>query len=175
LAQKEVWIGSLGPFLYEDTDTYDVPVGHALYGVTIQPIAILDLSTGVVSGGTVTDVPGKVRKTAGTGGVSQWDLVYVSGNNVVLPCDYTDKAKSRVLGIAESAISEAAEGVITCFGEVTNSNWNLTPDDLIFLGDNSKIMIGPPGSGYYSYFIGIATDTDKIFINTLMNAVLKGF
>ena len=50
--------------------------------------------------------------TAGTGGISQYDAVYISGNDTVLKASASASATAKLIGFATAAILAAAEGEI---------------------------------------------------------------
>ena len=107
-----------------------------------------------------------ISVTAGTGGVSQYDLVYVSGNQTVLKSQ-TDGTfiEAKVVGIAVANIAASSTGYILTNGFITNGSWSFTAGDLVYnTATPGSISSTVPVSGTdtYGQCVGRAMDANTI-------------
>jgi hypothetical protein len=118
-----------------------------------------DITTTTYSGRTET-------WTAGTGGISAYDLVYVSGNGTILKVDRDAVGTAKVLGIATAAITQGATGVILTAGVIYNSAWAWTAGAYLYNSSTAgEITATVPATAGYGQRVGTAIDADRVEIN----------
>jgi hypothetical protein len=107
--------------------------------------------------------------TAGAGGISQYDAVYISANDTVLPADASSISTSKVVGVAPSAISAAAQGNIVRSGVVVNaiSGLGASAGQPIFLSTTAGGLSTsiPTGSGNSVLIVGYAKNTTDLLVD----------
>lgn len=83
--------------------------------------------------------------TAGTGGITQYQPVYVSSANTVLPADASAIGTARVVGISNEAITAASQGTILREGVITGQLSGATPGAPVFLSETAgSFTLTPP-------------------------------
>lgn len=104
-----------------------------------------------------------------SGAIVKGDGVYISGNNVVSTGDCTTDTKSRIIGVADAAISNAASGKIKKSGVVTAVLAGATANTRYFLGSTGQpVLIGSLPAGARTVQLGIArnaTDLEVMIVD----------
>lgn len=105
--------------------------------------------------------------TAGTGGVAQYEPVYVSANDTVLPGDASAISTSRIIGLAPSAISAAASGSIVVNGTITGVGTGWTAGAPVFLSETAGNLTqtAPSTSGAVIIRVGYAKNGTDLAMN----------
>lgn len=118
-----------------------------------------DLTAG--SAGQVT-----ATYTAGTGGISQYDVVYISANNTVLKADADGIATARAIGLASAAISDGASGSIVTEGLLTGVGSGWTAGAPVYLSTTAggTTQTAPSGSADVVLELGIAKNATDLQI-----------
>lgn len=87
------------------------------------------------------DALGLVDVTGGTGGVAQYDALYMpdTGGDAgeVLKAKADSWTTARVRGIAFEAIGDGSTGGMQTHGEITNGGWSFTAGQDVYLSDAS--------------------------------------
>ncbi len=111
---------------------------------------------------------GLVSLTAGAGGITQYDMVYVSASNTALKADADSIGTSGVLGIAQETIGAGSAIWIQTSGIVTNAGWALTAGQKIYLSTVAGGITQDAGSliraGKTFVELGIAITATKILL-----------
>ncbi len=101
--------------------------------------------------------------TSDSNGISQLDGVYVDSNGKLATGSSSTDSESKIIGIANSAISGDASGSIITFGLISGLS-GLTQGSYYYLQSDGTISVTPPSSGYVVE-IGQALKTTELFIN----------
>ena len=111
--------------------------------------------------------------TAGAGGISARDCVYISAADTILPADADAESTAKVIGIAPSAITAAASGSVRSAGLVTGFS-GLTAGARYWLSQTAgAITTTPPsGAGVVLYQIGYAKSTTVLHLQLMYIATL---
>src|SRR3990167_67757 len=109
--------------------------------------------------GTIVYGLNSLKVTAGAGGVSAYDVVYVSalGNApTVLKADNSALATSYVLGIMMQAVAASATGACKFSGYVRNTSWAWTGLGPIYLGTGGGLTqtVPSPAAGGARVIVG---------------------
>lgn len=75
----------------------------------------------------------------------------------------TPEHMDQVLGLSVQAGLEGAQVQVKTFGQITNTGWNWTPGQPLFLGLNGEITANP-NTGVFCLAIGYAQTQHQIFI-----------
>ena len=104
--------------------------------------------------------------TAGTGGIAQYDAVYISANDTVLKADASATATSRVIGFAPDAISAASTGPIQEDGVLKGVLTAATAGDPYYLATTAGTISTtvPTGTGQYVIRVGYAKNATDLQI-----------
>jgi len=118
----------------------------------------------VSSAGTASSV--QTTYTAGTGGIAQYDVVYISSADTVLKADASAIATAKVIGMAPSAIVATSSGVIQEDGVVTGCLTGATAGTPYFLSTTAGLVATtrPTGSGEVVYKIGYAKNATDLHL-----------
>lgn len=76
-----------------------------------------------------------------SGGISKGDGVYVSGNNVASTGDCSNDSKSRIIGVADAAISDTASGPVLVSGPCTGILSGATAGTPYYLGTSGAPVL----------------------------------
>jgi hypothetical protein len=104
--------------------------------------------------------------TAGTGGIAQYDAVYISANDTVLKSDASATATSRIIGFAPAAITAATEGAIQEDGVLKGVLSAATAGDVYYLSTTPGTISTtvPTGTGQYVTRVGYAKNATDLQI-----------
>lgn len=104
--------------------------------------------------------------TAGTGGIAQYDAVYISANDTVLKADASATATSRIIGFAPAAITAATEGAIQEDGVLKGVLSAATAGDAYYLSTTPGTISTtvPTGTGQYVTRVGYAKNATDLQI-----------
>ena len=118
----------------------------------------------VSSSGTATSV--QTSYTAGTGGIAQYDIVYIDSNDTVLKGDANAFASSKVIGFAPNAITAAAQGFIQEDGVISGALTGATAGDAYFLSETPGLIstARPTTSGAFVTLVGYAKNATDLHI-----------
>jgi len=122
------------------------------YSLTVDGYIDIDNLTGITSVDYI-----KLELTGGTGGVSQYDAVYVTDSGTVLCANAGSRTSARIRGIAMEDIAEGSLGDVQINGEITNASWNFgTIGGEVYLAttDGELTETPPSGSGEYLVRVG---------------------
>jgi len=125
---------------------------------TVQGV-LEDLDAAIVDLG----VPG-VNYTAGAGGVSKGDLVYVSAANTVLPKDISTADYAIGLAFDDAAASETVKTVaenVVITGVLTGA----TPGTRYYWNGTALTSTIPSGGGAYVWLCGVAKNATDLDVN----------
>lgn len=117
----------------------------------------------VIGGGTVD----QYTLTAGTGGVTIGDPVYVSANDTGLPCDNANNNTRRYVGVATATVAAAASFAVQQEGVITPASIGGAPSagDIVWLDSTSGVTVAlPTGSGTHRMVIGKMKNATDIII-----------
>lgn len=110
--------------------------------------------------------------TAGTGGIAQYNPVYVSANNTVLKASASGIATAKVIGLAPAAISATASGAIVTKGLLTGvgSGWTAGAPVYLSTTAGATTQTAPSADDEVVIQLGVAKNaTDlEIEIGTLI-------
>ena len=105
----------------------------------------------------------------GTGGIQQYEAVYISSNDTVLPADADALSTAKVIGVAPLAISQGNTGAIITFGlaESAISGIGASAGDPIFLSTTSGALATSPPIGFGDVVVrvGWAKNTTDLLVN----------
>lgn len=94
-----------------------------------------------------------------------------TGKAVYASSDNLDDV-SRVLGVSENSASANSTVTVRESGILSNSGWNFTPKQKLYLGLNGDIVTSPD-TGLFTNSIGHALTQTKIFIN-IGRSIIRG-
>lgn len=115
----------------------------------------------------------EVEYTAGAGGVTAGQAVYVSANNTVLPASNAGIATARVIGIAKTTES-ATDPVMVVVGGMVNAGSGLTAGSPIYLGTGGAVTETPPtAEDSVVVELGIAKNANSIQVNIQKAVILS--
>ncbi len=103
-----------------------------------------------------------------SGAIAKGDAVYYSGNDVVSTGDCTVDAESRIIGVANAAISGAASGVIKTQGVVTGILTGATAGTKYYMSNTgAPVVIGSLAAGNRVIQVGIAKNTTDLEVQII--------
>lgn len=76
----------------------------------------------------------------------------------------TDTDKFKILGLTTGAVSIGATATVQTFGRITESSWNWTVGDPVFLSTNGQLTQTIPTTGFRQ-IIGIPITTTTLFVD----------
>lgn len=117
-------------------------------------------------GGSATETPVvKNTYTAGTGGIAQNDVVYVSGNDTVLKADADSINTSRVIGIATNTASVGASVYVAVSGILAcGSGWTAGNPVYLSITAGAMTTTAPSETSDCIVHLGIAKNTTTLQI-----------
>ena len=92
-----------------------------------------------------------------SGAILAGQAVYISNTNAVSPADADALATARVIGVAESAITNGLSGYVTISGQVTVDTGRI---------DGGSFVVGQPV--YLSQTVGNLTSTKPTGVNVIV-------
>ena len=124
-------------------DTYWDDSTNTLYVYDAGGAAYVNVGATGTASGVVTSY------TAGTGGIAQYDAVYISANDTVLKADATTTSTAGVIGFARTAIAASATGEIQHNGVLSGVLTGATAGDTYYLDTTAGAVSSsiPTGSG----------------------------
>lgn len=117
----------------------------------------------VIGGGTVD----QYTLTAGTGGVTIGDPVYVSANDTGLPCDNANNNTRKYVGVAAETASAGNPFLVQQEGVVTPASIGGSPaaGDVVWLDTTSGVTVTlPTGSGTHRMVVGKMKNATQMII-----------
>lgn len=130
-------------------------------GVTIQINGSGELE--VIGGGTVD----QYSLTAGAGGVSIGDPIYISANDTGLPTDNTNNNTRRYAGVAAATVAAAASFAVQQEGVITPASIGGSPTagDIVWAATPSGLtVVLPTGTGTHRMVIGKMKNATDVII-----------
>jgi len=133
---------------------------HSVTGLTAGDVLT---ASGATTFGFSTPVSdhAEFEATAGTGGVTKGDPVYLSANGTVLPCDNTNNNTRRFCGVALETKAQTETVRIQQDGKLTDVTIGGSPSggDLVYLNSTNGLTVTlPTGSGTHRMVIGKVFD-----------------
>lgn len=111
------------------------------------------------------EVPAVKEVWTAVGALAKGDGVYVSANNSVSKGDATDDLKSRVIGVAEAAVANGAQGKVVVTGVVTSVLSGATPGDRYYMSAlGQPTLIGSLPSRARTIQLGIAKNSTDLTV-----------
>jgi hypothetical protein len=145
--------------LVGDDDSYSnfTPAAATVKGA----LSGIDSALGSITGANLV-----ATYTAGVGGISQYNVVYVSAANTVLKADASAIATARAIGIANAAISASASGVIVTQGLIPGCGSGWTAGAPVFLSETAGALThtAPTASNSVILQVGIAKNATDLQI-----------
>lgn len=116
----------------------------------------------VSSAGTASGVVNQY--IAGTGGIAQYDAVYISGADTVLKADATATSTAKVIGFAPNAIAATSNGDIQEDGIISGILSGATAGDVYFLSETAGQIATtrPTASGSMVVKVGYAKNATDL-------------
>jgi len=166
-----------GDFTFTGTSTFtngDVVLPSAAMGTPVEGSVYYDGTSDILyvyDGASYVDVSSagsadsvKVQYTAGTGGIAQYDAVYISGADTVLKADATVFSTSKVIGFAPNAIGATSSGDILVAGVLTGVLTGATAGDAYYLSETAGLVstTKPTTSGSVVYRVGYAKNATDL-------------
>ena len=105
--------------------------------------------------------------TAGTGGVTIGDPIFVSANNTGLPCDNTNDNTRKYVGVATETVAASASFAVQQEGLVTPAAIGGSPaaGDIVWLKATSGLTVTlPTGSGTHRLVVGKMKNATDVII-----------
>jgi len=106
--------------------------------------------------------------TAGTGGLSAGQVVYLSGNNTYLPAEANASSTMPAFGYVPAAISAGSTGIIQKSGPIYNASASWTANQFLYVDPanaGNMTTTEPTGSGQYIQECGIATTANNAWLD----------
>lgn len=102
-----------------------------------------------------------------SGGVTQWDAVYLNGSSQWVLADANGSGTYPAIGLAVSTETTGNPVSVLTFGTVRNDAWTWTPGGLIYLSTTAGglTQTAPSASGDKVQIVGVAIDADRMFVN----------
>lgn len=118
----------------------------------------------VSSAGTASSVV--TQYTAGTGGIAQFDAVYISSADTVLKADATATSTAKIIGFAPLAITATSDGSIQEDGVLAGVLSGATAGDVYFLSETAGQIstTRPTASGSMVVKVGYAKNATDLHI-----------
>lgn len=112
---------------------------------------------------TGTTITGKNN----SGGVTQWDIVYLNGSSAWVLADANGSGTYPARGIVTATAANGAATSVLVHGTVRNDAWNWTPGDPIYMDTTAGALsqTAPSGSGEKVQEVGFALDADRAFFH----------
>ncbi|MCK9371420.1 hypothetical protein M0R04_16010 [Candidatus Dojkabacteria bacterium] len=106
-----------------------------------------------------------IKLTAGAGGVSKYDLLYITSAGTVLKAMGDVSTTMRCFGMATADITAASSDIVMIEGLITNSGWAWTPGVDLFVSDTTAgaISSSVPSSGHLQQRVGLAITATTIY------------
>ena len=104
--------------------------------------------------------------TAGTGGIAQYDAVYISSADTVLKADASALSTAKIIGFAPSVIAQATQGAIQEDGVLGGILSGAVPGDVYFLSETAGLISTsrPTTSGSAVIKVGYAKNATDLHI-----------
>jgi len=151
--------GTTGSDLVGDDNNYSnfTPAAATVKGA----LSGIDTALGAISSTNL-----KTSYTAGVGGISQYNAVYISANNTVLKAAASGIATARCIGFANAAITAAASGAIVTDGLITGIGSAWTAGAAVYLSATAGALTqtAPSTSGQVVLKVGIAKNATDLQI-----------
>jgi len=152
--------GTTGSDLVGDDNSYNnfTPAATTVKGA----LSGIDSALGALTGGAPA-----VTLTAGTGGWSAGDAIYISANDTGLPADASAIATARVIGIAQGAVAQTSTGDVQLLGEITGVGSAWTAGSPVYLSETTGALTqtAPTTSGAVIIQLGIAINATDLLID----------
>ncbi len=145
-------------------------LGVVVDGVTIQINGSNQLE--VIGTGSVD----QYSMTAGTGGVTKGDPVFVSANDTVLPCDNANDNTRKYAGVASETVAATNPVNVQQEGVVTGVSVGGSPaaGDIVWLATPSGLTVTlPTGSGTHRLVVGKMKNATDVIIEPQYMAKLN--
>lgn len=109
---------------------------------------------------------GFVRSGLNSGGVTQWDAVYMNGSSQWVIADANGTGTYPVRGIAVATVSTGNATTVLSRGTIRNDAWNWTPGGNIYLSATAGglTQTAPSTTGDIVQVIGYALDADTMAV-----------
>ncbi len=105
------------------------------------------------------------RFVAGPGGVPAFRVVFVATDGTIRSAScYNLSHMGRIVGMTVEDIPEGKSGLVYRIGAVENSEWNLSPGEVYFLGDGGEITRTRPASGFI-LVVGVAESVTRLALS----------
>jgi hypothetical protein len=106
-----------------------------------------------------------------TGGVTQWDAVYLNSSSQWVIADANGSGTYPALGLAVSTETTGNPVTVLVHGTVRNDSWNWTVGGLVYLSTTAGglTQTAPSTSGDKVQIIGVALTADILFVNPSLN------
>lgn len=151
--------GTTGSDLVGDDNSYSnfTPAAATVKGA----LSGIDSALGAVSGGAPA-----ITLTAGAGGWTAGQAIYISANDTGLPADADAIATGRVVGIAQGNVSAAASGDVQIAGTITGvgSAWTAGGPVYLSVTTGALTQTAPSGSADVIVQVGIAKNATDLVI-----------
>jgi hypothetical protein len=128
----------------------------------------LDTLTGDGNADALHDHEDVIMARQANGAIAKGDAVYYSENDGMSTGDASDDAKSRILGIADAAISDNATGKVKKSGVVTGVLTGATAGTRYFMGTTGQpVLIGALTAGQRTVQVGIAKNATDLEVQIM--------
>lgn len=125
--------------------------------------ANLNTLTGDVNADSLHDHEDVVMLRTASGAIVKGDGVYYSGNNVVSTGDCTNDTKSRIIGVADAAISDTVAGKIKKMGVVTGVLSGAAAGTRYFMSSAGQpVLAGTLAGGDRTIQLGLAKNATDL-------------
>jgi hypothetical protein len=130
----------------------------------VTPSSVIDLGVSMGSDDTYT---GTIRSGLNnSGGVTQWDAVYLNGSSQWVIADANGSGTYPARGLAVATVATGNATTIITRGTVRNDAWNWTPGGTIFLSTTAGglTQTAPSTTGDKVQVMGYALDADTMAV-----------
>jgi hypothetical protein len=102
-----------------------------------------------------------------SGGVTQWDAVYLNSSSQWVDADANGSGTYPARGLATATVSTGGASTVVTHGTVRNDAWNWTPGGAVYLSTTAGglTQTAPSGSGEIVQVVGFALTADILFVN----------
>jgi hypothetical protein len=109
---------------------------------------------------------GRTISLNNSGGVTQWDAVYLNGSSQVVLADANGSGTYPVLGLAATTETTGNPVAVVVDGVVRNDAWTWTPGGTVFLSTTAGglTQTAPATTGDRLQVVGIALDADTLLL-----------
>lgn len=149
---------------FQGTDTY---VGRTTTD-TLSNKTLTDPVNNIASTRSSDDTSAGTYRTGlnNSGGVTQWDAVYLNGSSQWVLADANGSGTYPCRGLAIATVATANATTIITRGTVRNDAWNWTPGGNIYLSTTAGglTQTAPTTSGDKQQVIGYALDADTMAV-----------